>query len=385
MSQPFSSIIMLQKIFRLLLLLLFFVLPWQTRWIYAAADLNGGFWEYGSGSLYGTEILLWLILIVFFIDFFKNKKIIRSFFAKDAFVLLIALWGGGVVQGVLSVWQFFSQHIFASKWLGIAEQSAGRLGASVVEFGHERWLRAYGSFGSPNALGIYLAVILIFGLSFYTSVKDGKFRILFTIGQIFILSGLILSFSRGAWVAAAVGLITCAVLRARKSAFKPLVRQYIFYFLLILFFIFTLQPILSARFNLQNRLEHKSIAERVSQIGEWKNIFFEHPFLGVGLNQYTLYEYRANPNLPVWNYQPIHNIYLLSLAEVGILGVVLLVVLWAAFLRLIYRRNRDYLPVLLTLFIAGFFDHWLWSMFTGAVFWWVIFIVGLAPRRGKGC
>ena len=74
--------------------------------------------------------------------------------------LITALWLSGLAQGLLAIWQFLSQGVLASKWLGLAAHLASDQGSFVVEFGGERWLRAYGSFGSPNSLGIYLAVIL---------------------------------------------------------------------------------------------------------------------------------------------------------------------------------------------------------------------------------
>ncbi|MDD2807389.1 MAG: O-antigen ligase family protein [Patescibacteria group bacterium] len=40
-------------------------MPWQTRLIWQDAFLNGFVWEYGRMSLYGTEILLWLLLLCY--------------------------------------------------------------------------------------------------------------------------------------------------------------------------------------------------------------------------------------------------------------------------------------------------------------------------------
>ncbi len=412
----------LKKIFRWLMFVFLFLLPWQTRWIYDPAYLNGGFFEYGSGSLYATEILLWIILIIFFIDFFRRCARCHSdrptrrgeWGAEESLLRTIrdpstrlgmtfALWLGGVAQGALAVWQFFSQHIGANKWLGLAEHSAGDLGAFVIESGGERWLRAYGSFGSPNALGIYLAVVLVIGLLLVIPAKagirdfttadspdvrrgnDSVKKYLFTVGQLFILSGLILSFSRGAWAAAAVGVVALLVVIARPQGGRsnPIVKQLFFYLLIIIFFFIALKPLFIARLDAVGRLETRSIAERVNQLAEWKNIFLQHPFLGVGLNKYTLYSRQLNPNLPVWQYQPIHNIYLLELAELGILGMIIFSALWFFIWRFVWRKNRIYLPVLAALFTAGLFDHWLWSMFTGMVFWWVILVIGIliAPKH----
>src|SRR3989338_3232173 len=46
---------------------LVFLLPLQTRWIIKPGELNNGPWEYGTYSLYGTDILLIIILALFII------------------------------------------------------------------------------------------------------------------------------------------------------------------------------------------------------------------------------------------------------------------------------------------------------------------------------
>ena len=59
-------------------LIFVFLLPWQVRWIYHEAILNGQIWEYGRFSLYGTEILLILILLLSALKFIIQKKEIET-------------------------------------------------------------------------------------------------------------------------------------------------------------------------------------------------------------------------------------------------------------------------------------------------------------------
>jgi len=56
------------------LYLLVFLLPIQTRWIIKAGELNGGYWEYGTISLYLTDILLLALIVIFLFYYFKTKK-----------------------------------------------------------------------------------------------------------------------------------------------------------------------------------------------------------------------------------------------------------------------------------------------------------------------
>lgn len=434
---------MLKKITAYLLYTFLFLLPWQTRWIYQPAQLNGGFWEYGSLSLYGTEILMWLIILLFCIDnlirkdFWKKvteqerkarikhlvvgavvlvffsfliwhsinweisyQYVLRMLGAFCLFViishsvvipakakiqggnvdscfhgneiLLFALWLGGLFQGLLAIFQFFTQQITANKWLGLAEHSAADLGASVIQFGDERWLRAYGSFGWPNALGIYLAVILMLGLWLYFQVSFAK-RIMIMMGQLVILSGFILSFSRGAWLAAFVGIVfmTIAVYKRKQCLMIDFCKQlFIFFVIFLLFFVF-LKPLFLTRLSSTERLEQKSSLERKTQIKEWQEIFSKNWLLGVGPGAYTRTLYGENGSKPAWQYQPVHNIYLLILAEQGL--IVFIFYSFILYIIFFNKRMSDTIisPVLVVI-VAGLFDHWLFSMYTGLVFSFVI-------------
>lgn len=437
---------MLKKIINCLIALFLFLLPFQTRWIYAPGELNGGFWEYGTLSFYGTELLLWLIILLFVIDFLRNRKnwpsltseqisrravlfvwglgallfagfliwhslnsdvsyqfvlrlvglaclivILRvySLIAKPS-LLTTSLWLGGVLQGALSIFQFFTQSVFENKWLGQALQTGKTLGASVVEFGDERWLRAYGSFGSPNSLGIYLAVILILGMIVYLKTERSLAKIFLTAGQLIILSGLILSFSRAAWLAAAIGIIFVFKHNLRDLGLRQdyarqeekrgdLLRQLFFYVLIFLLFFISLRPLFTARVMAEGRLETKSISERRAQVADFQNIFSKNIIFGVGPGAYTAALYKNNPRLSAWDYQPVHNIYLLALAEFGSLGFILLAGLVGWAVKNIAKNNYRYLSLVLCLFIAGLFDHWLFSMWTGLALAFVIF--GLALKK----
>ena len=211
--------ITLKKLTEYGLYLLVFLLPLQTRWIIRSGKLNGGYFEYGTISLYATDIILLAVLLLFVIDLFKNKKtpnyklhssneykqitnfliilagleltvFISCCFADNkliafykyawfllgiGFFLLIAkanysrlkllsgFFLGIFVSASLGIWQFLNQNSFANKWLGIAKHDPSVSGVSVVEaIGNlglgERWLRAYGTLDHPNMLGGLLAI-----------------------------------------------------------------------------------------------------------------------------------------------------------------------------------------------------------------------------------
>src|SRR3989344_8978085 len=51
-----------------------FLLPWQTRLIWHSAKLNGGSWEYGSYSLYATELVLWPVLGLLLVWLIRQRR-----------------------------------------------------------------------------------------------------------------------------------------------------------------------------------------------------------------------------------------------------------------------------------------------------------------------
>ncbi len=428
----YKKFMSLKKAYNLLLLAFLFLLPWQTRYIWHYGELNKGFWEYGTFSVYGTEILLWIILTIFFVQHFIKKEfwvnlrtkpkrislillllalalstaLSKNFWVSYYFVFhlleamalmtvltweenktkyRLALWAGAVLQGALAVWQFLTQYVWASKWLGMAGQEGYNLGPSVIEFADQRWLRAYGSFGSPNALGIYLAVLFVLGLVLYLKIESPRTKIIISVGQLFVLSGLLVSFSRAAWLAAIVGMLCLFIFLflKQKQWLYSFGKQAAFSVVVLIFWLIIFYPVFTARFNLNNRLEAKSIAERRGQYSEVLSFIKTNPVFGVGPGAYTDVLYAKFPTLYSWQYQPVHNIYLLALVEIGLAGVILLFFLFKQLFWQIIKNNLIYTPVVATLFFAGLFDHWLWSMYTGVIFWWVIFGLGFIITRGE--
>lgn len=58
------------------LYLLAFLLPWQTRLIIRPGELGGGYSEYSTISLYGTDMLLFVLLVMFiFFKFFRPRRV----------------------------------------------------------------------------------------------------------------------------------------------------------------------------------------------------------------------------------------------------------------------------------------------------------------------
>ncbi|MFA5052091.1 MAG: O-antigen ligase family protein [Patescibacteria group bacterium] len=421
--------------------LFLFLLPWQTRWIWRVAHLNGNIWEYGSGSLYATDILLMLLLfLAIFLPRTKVQVCLRQLWAVIGTLFFIAfmsvLWSqdkgiswyaiarlaeaiglfwlvlkldiswprvgtaiasAGVVQAVFGIYQFFSQQIPANAWLGLASHQPGSLGDAVIATVEGRYLRAYGSFPHPNVLGGFLVICLFILIGFmfvlYTNRRANVWKILLTVSSLIIVSyGLILTFSRSAWLAFGVAFIVMAGLSVwQRYAYrlKLLIQVACWLIILVLMTVALVPDIWITRLTADTQLEQQSIDQRVDYFVQARNVVTEHIFQGVGLGDYTGALYDQNTTLAAWDYQPVHNIFVLAIAETGVLGGAAFILIVIEFIRMaIFHLRRElaksnWLLVWTTVFCAlavlGLFDHYLWTLASGICMFWLA--LGLWARR----
>jgi len=423
------------------LCLFIFLLPWQTRLIYHEAILNKEVWEYGRLSLYGTEILLVILIILGIVRkclrypepqveagfkpaFGVKDPITYAIIAVIMFTGLSIIWsadkaiaaqawlrilegiglfwlvydtrqfmsnfklafiGSGAVQGLLAIYQFFTQSTFASKWLGLPYIETNYLGASVIEFLDERWLRAYGSFPHPNILGGFLAIVLlliVIGLWQLNVKIKNQNEILkadiylntfywFSAGIVFL--GLLFSFSRSAGLGFVLGFIYLFIytLKNKLKIQRWLSIKLAIFFVALFGFILIGWPyqLFTVRITTQSKLEQKSLIERQTAITEAKAIFKTNPVIGIGLGNYTKQLQDKYPNYPGWAYQPVHNWHWLALSELGFIGFLLFVFLLVNLWR---RTGTIEKSLILVLLFISFFDHYFWDLFFGLMLWWLV-------------
>lgn len=285
----------------------------------------------------------------------------------------------GLVQGGLAIIQFFNQRISANKWLGLAEHLSGDLGTAVIETADGRWLRAYGSFNHPNVLGGFLAVSFLAGFLVYNRYQPGGRRILAAISLAIISGGLFFSFSRSAWLALAlIGILGLVFYLGRErlslvqtlDKFKPALYGIIIFAWLFIIY----QPLVIERASFSERLEIKSAQERISLMSEAKNISQNNWLLGVGLGNYTVAACRQYPLRSAFDCQPVHNLYWLIFAELGLIGLLLALVFIGLSIGQISRQQQKSWPLfwLILLLALSVFDHYLWTSYVGLMVFWLI-------------
>ncbi len=433
-----------QNIANIFLYASIFALPWQTRWIFRDLTLGSDIWEYGRLSIYlvevlifiafalrgqfqlqptlekfGKEAMFFLSVLMISVAWSQNISlalgtIIHILAAIALFFLMIdrrtsllhvglAFVSSLILPSIFAWYQVLTGLSPANSGLGLAAHDAATLGASVVETASGRLLRAYGTFPHPNIFGGYLAIgLLVCGWHGWYSNTNGtkvpKNRFLGTlvpfVSVAVLSSTLVLTFSRSAWLAFAVGVLvwisSFVIARrhqptkqssistdSREIATLPQIARNdrIVYWFLITITVTVLATVtlfhqaIFSRFQPSNRLESISISERTSGYRDWDDVIRQNIFTGVGPGNYTLALATVFPGRPTYAYQPIHNTILLFLAETGILGLVVLV----RFFRLIFERKITSITLitsitfLSTLFILLLLDHYFFSLWPGLI------------------
>lgn len=364
------------------------VLPLGTRWIIAAGDINGGYWEYGTISIYASEVLIWIAALVSLRSFLQKRvrqpKIITATILLAGFVIFVfhnhnfawlihgasaamlgfLLWYhcahrtmfltafacSMAVQSGLGIWQVVSQQVSASTLLGTAAHVPQALGASVVMYHGERLLRAYGTLPHPNIFGAYAVIGLLATVTTFTRQSTKKYWH-GGVAAVCVV-GALLSFSRAAWAGVLIVAILSVVQFKRHSFAMGIM-------IALILFAAVFHGTIVSRLTASGALETRSVIERVSSVHEAWQLFTRHPIRGVGGGNYTRAVHdELDSTRPSWAYQPVHNSVLLVIAEFGIAGFLII----AGFLYF-KRKYIGYSCVVLLPFIV--FDHFLWSIWPG--------------------
>jgi O-antigen ligase len=409
----------IKKIIEYLLYFLVFILSLQTRYIVSAWTRNNFSLEFSTISFYFTDLLIILLVILTLSTYFKTissqirnrlwyflgvfelfiitsiivsynyKLSLLHYFWFIIFTLLIwtlitikynklklLLWflAGSLLQGILGISQFILQTSFSSKYLGMAKHSASDLGQAVIETGSGRWLRAYGGLDHPNIFGALMAITLIISLYLLLaqnkkvkSFKKLRLSLFLWVSTLVSFMALLVSFSRLAMGAGFIGilLITLYYLFYKKN-YRQIIKVISALVLLAVIITSVYSQLFFSRLDTTNRLEMKSISERQEQIIEAKTIIKDNLYFGVGIGNYSLALQDYYPDKEIYELQPVHNSFLLLIAEVGIFGFIAFLVFFLYLFALVYSRKQVlYISLWLTLLIIMLAEHWLISLHFG--------------------
>ena len=263
--------------------------------------------------------------------------------------LVVALLAAAAIQGLYGLYQFIYR--IGPDWFLI----------------QGRFMRASGVFAQPNPFGAYLGLSLPVGASLTLwaisslwtkrTLSHALWAAFYTTASACIGLGLIASWSRGAWLGAAGGILVVLALFHRRTAIGL---GFGLLALTITALLGTLNPawipsaisgrigdipaylglidIRAVEVNDDNFAVIERLAHWVAALRMWEL----SPWLGVGPGNYAhIYPSVA---LPRWN-DPLghaHNIYLNTLGETGIIGFGAFLLFWSSLLGWLLQQRRRF-------------------------------------------
>ena len=350
----------------------------------------------------GLAIYNFIRLVLMILTALAAAKILKEGIVKLESVLA-AVAASAVFQSLIAFFQFWKQSGLGLKVLGEPILAADLPGIAKIVVEGIKFIRGYGTFPHPNVLAAFLLLGLISIYYFYLRnyEKARKSEKFILSGALFIvLLGLILTFSRTAWMIAILLTSTMIIYALFNKRYRGQAAFLLFTLLAsgyILAAIFS--PYIFSRIQVSGDEPAVVLRLAYNQIG--LNLISARP-LGVGVGNQVLYAIKNDVYQKFgldqsWQWQPIHNIYLLMASEIGIGGAALFIIfILSLFLNqkfkvsisnkispfgrsLAGRQNpnsKNFEIWILkfgffSLLLFGFFDHFLWTLQPGRLMFWL--------------
>lgn len=248
---------------------------------------------------------------------------------EDITYILFILLIGALVQCVVTMYVMYAR-------------AGDDLVFGPLKFRVDRNLRAVGSLGSPIVAASFFALLLAPALALTMTPSSRTKKTIAVVGFAMGCVFLILTQSRGAWVA---GLISsCAVVwyasrRQILSTWVPVAAVIIFPFLVAIFGGTILDRLTGD--------DEGSAYSRVELIKLGMNIIADNP-LGIGSNNYAdvARDYQGRPEFREQWFYTVHNKYVLIAAETGILSLIAFVCFLVFTIRQGWRAAQGSDPIL---------------------------------------
>ena len=379
---PFTSVFIYLSDFLFLFAFIFWAVAVFTR-------------EYKEKITYGNPLII--VLLILFLVFAE----ISVFFAYDQFLslnlvmrlfefilvyfflinrvikleTLINIFLFSVIfQAFVAIFQYIFQSSIGLGFLGESSIGSEVEGVAKIDVEGGKLIRPYGTLPHPNILAGYLLTGII--LAFSKLKKKRNFAIL---ALVVLTAAFILAFSRGAFLAAIVAALIYYSIKDTKLKFK--------YIVLIgvgLFFMIVLFNLEQTFFSRMLFTDTASFNERVMYFNISKYMMYLNPF-GIGIGNFTLAlpEY-TSIKLDPWQFQPVHNAYMLIMNEMGVHSTVLFLGIFGTFAVSLFKKMKKavksekvlgalLIAALVAIFVVGLFDHYTFSLYHGLALLFLVF------------
>lgn len=320
--------------------------------------------ENQGAAIYKSVKIIEFVLLGIYV-YFNSSWILKT----RSFSLPLSL--AIIYSSAIAVFQFLKQSSLGGVFWFLGERTftAATPGIALGNFLGQEFLRPYSTLPHPNVLAGFLLVGILLLYPWHRFVE----KIAFGMAMV----GIVIAFSQGTWLAAFI--IFCFWLVRKNKAILGFLSG-----LLAGGIIFaTILPVFTPpSFSLNFPEEIKMRHELSFAAGQ---MIKDNPFFGVGLNNFInrLPEYGLSPTVSWW-LQPVHNMWLLVVAETGVAG--LGVFLWLAGHMWVKMDGRRWKVgglklALLAILITGIFDHYWLTLQQTQLLATIIFGLVLSPLR----
>lgn len=415
----FNSQIVLRILFVTLILSIFF--PIRHVFMLPGSFITGAYSDFTSFSIYSCDLIIialflyslaskahflkpnklifaWIIWLVFvFLLGFKAQINLNWYFLariaelivlhqtlrikaydyKSLMIKVFVLAGG--FESIIAIFQFIYQKSLGLYILGEQHISIDTNGVAKIGLGMLRFIRGYGTFPHSNLLSAFLLTAIFFNLYLILQTASKKARIWLHFNLVLTIFGLFISFSRASILAMLVVLALFFIISLIKQGFnKKIALPAIVIVLTIICSTLVLKPFLLARSDL---LYDQSAKERVFYAKIGLQIVSNNPIRGIGIGTSVLHMKQYSPvPLQPWEIQPIHNYYLLSAAEFGIVGALILLFLFLLYIKELITLIKIHfsfyhltlLGILVAYLILMMFDHYFYTIEQTQLLLWLI-------------
>jgi O-antigen ligase len=307
-----------------------------------------------------------LFILIYSSNMIKTKNDIHFIVKCIAFTV--------AVSGVVGIIQYFTQSTFGLVFLGEA-------GSKQLE-----WYKMYTNIGiyrvtgfqlNSNSFAWFLKLWLPLLLLWALVRPSNKCRYICLFSFILGSIALVLTFSRGGWLAFIFSLLIAFVLYLKlknRHRFKTVIPRFLILGSAALLLLLFLIPKITKRWTSD---DYAAIFSRFPGMKVAINIIQNNPFRGLGLGNYAYsmqeYDITLEKTTIIFPH-PVHNVYLHIAAELGLFGLAIFLCLAAIifYYGLKTLKSRDPVIILLGIClvagIAGFCLHSMWE--PGVFGWW---------------
>lgn len=253
--------------------------------------------------------------------------------------IITGLAGAVLLQVPLVISQMTLRHSLQGAWYLLGERmfSVATPGIAKAFLQGKEILRPYGTFSHPNSLAGFFLLIELFFL-----VNKDITNVTFKYVVIFLSSFLVLvSFSKNAIL---VYLILNLFYAWKFKGCRLCIAATF------------LTSLVAGALFLTARTDILSFDKRFTLIIQSLSIITSHPLTGTGLGSYLIAQSAFPIKYPYFFLQPVHNIFLLLTAELGIPAALLLLFGTVRFFRL--RHPASFLVIAAAVFLTGLSDHY---------------------------